>query len=1169
MEIKLSPQQELAATNRGGNLLVSAAAGSGKTKVLVDRLMFYILDPERPANIDDFLIITYTKAAASELRGKIIKKLNEMIADAPQNRHLRQQLQRVYLAKISTVHSFCADLLREQAFRLDIPGDFRIAETEEADHLRLLVLSDVFEDAYGADEIDQDFQAFADSQQVGKWDDNLAKIVLDLYESAMCHKEPELWLNKCLEDLYVDHLTDAGQTVWGEYLIAELHNYIAMQISAISKCLDRAYALSATAKAVTVLENELQWLKGLSQCKTWDALYSSREFTFERFDFGKKFPDKDLQEEMKAVRNLCKAEMQKRMEQFSQNSEQTIMQLTAVLPAARGLISLVLTFKSAYDQRKRQLRIFDYTDLEHKTLDLLMGKNRRTPTKLADELSGRFREIMVDEFQDSNQVQDAIFQSLTGQNGNCFMVGDVKQSIYQFRLADPEIFLEKFHTYLPAGDAKPGEGRKVLLTKNYRSSPAVIEAVNHICSKCMSEAVGGIDYNDSERLNPREDLSAIDEPEVSLYTIAVQSDTYAEEAAFVAEQILTLTDGTHMIRDGDVQRPITYDDIAIILRSPGSIGGEFSAALHNKGIPVYISKGSNLLLTEEVMTLRAFLQCICNPQLDIPLIAVLSSRVFQFSADDLAVIREQSRSGSFYSAVCKSRLQKAKVFIEVLDNLREYARLYSLSELVMEIFRTTDFDSIFAADKSGKERVQNLQTFCKLLSSYESTARRTLDQFLEYLEILEAKGISGNEGEKPSGAVEILSVHKSKGLEYPVVFLSGLSRSFNLRDTTEQLLRHKHLGLGFSYFDSQKRIRFPTAAKKAIAKQINADTVSQEMLVLYVALTRAKDRLIMTYAAKNLQKDVSEIVNRMQVSDPLLMTASAKCPGDWILYAALQRSEAGALFQLGEYPECRQVTEIPWHIETVTDVNQNTCVAAFEGSKETLDEEIIDKIAHSLSYCYPYTAATACPSKLTATELKGRFLDDEVAQNAKLPETAQLSWRSPADIKHSGVAYGNAMHTLMQYICYAKCGSVDGVKAEIERLTSEDFLSSEQAERIDPQTVADFFQTDVGQQVMEATDILREFKFSVLQDASRYHKGVVDDEVLLQGVVDLAVIAPDGITVIDFKTDYVTQDTLSKTAEKYTVQVKTYAEALQSIYDMPVKKVMLYFFRLNTFVEVK
>ena len=571
-------------------------------------------------------------------------------------------------------------------------------------------------------------------------------------------------------------------------------------------------------------------------------------------------------------------------------------------------------------------------------------------------------------------------------------------------------------------------------------------------------------------------------------------------------------------------------------------------------------------MTEEVAALRSFLQTISNPLLDIPLVATLTSRVFAFSAADLAQIRGDNRNISVFDSLCNSSLTKANAFVKKLNYLRQYSRIHTLSDLILEIFRICNYDRIFAADRNGFERTENLQTFCKLLSNYESAGHRTLDQLLDHLSALEEKGIAANEGAKPSGSVEILSVHKSKGLEYPVVFLGGLSRSFNMTDASEQLLRHKHLGLGLSFVNREKRIRFPTIAKKAIAKRILSDNLSQEMLVLYVAMTRARDRLIMTYAVSNLQKQIADTVNQMDHSDPLLLTTTATCPGDWVLYAALHRTEAAPLYQLGGYPRRREVSDRPWHIEVVDGGTISAQMNLVEATPEKMPADAVLKISKSLAFSYPHQMATTIPSKLTATELKGRQLDEEVAENAKTDDKRRVHWKLPTD-SNAGIAYGTALHAVMQYISYSACDCVENIQAELDRLVRENFISQEQANAVDIQSIAAFFETGIGKMARNGK-VLREFKFTVLQDSSEYFDVATGDMILLQGVIDLAILDDDGIIVVDFKTDRVSGDNLKSAAEAYFPQVRAYSKALEQIYRKPVKKSLLYFFRLGEFVDV-
>ena len=1166
MAERLTPQQQIAVDDRGGKLLVSAAAGSGKTKVLVDRLLKYITDPLAPANIDDFLIITYTKAAAAELRGKIAAKLSEHIAADPANRHLQRQLQRLYLAKISTVHAFCADVLRDYAYRLDIPADFRVADENECIQLRTRAMEHVLEDAYAAVSSDPDFQAFIDTQGLGRSDALVPEIIEKVYDSARCHLNPDAWLADCVKNAEVSAVTDAAQTVWGQYLIADLFSYLDEQIAAMTRCATAVEAIPGLEKPAAVLHGTVLQLRHLRQSATWDDIVSRSTIDYGRLIFPKKANDPSVTDQVKAVRVTCKDGLAKKLRSFANPSEQVILDLEQSAAAARGLVALVERFSESFDRLKRGRRILDFGDLEHNTLDLLLGKHRAGATAAACEIGGRFREIMVDEYQDSNAVQDAIFSALTARGQSLFMVGDVKQSIYQFRLADPGIFLEKYAAYVPAEIAEPGQGRKVLLSSNFRSGGGVISAVNDVFGDCMSETVGGLVYGHEEALREGVPHIPIPDPEVELHVVDVQEDTYLEEAAFVAEHIQMLLDGNHFVRQGDQLRTVTADDIVILLRSPGSMGMAFQYALRQRGIRCASGGSVDLLLTEEVGTLRAVLQIISNPRQDIPLIAAMASPVFGFTADDLAAIRGIDRHCCMYDAVCKSHTPRSQHFLEVLSILRMTAGMRTLPELLERIFFLTHLDTVYASMSDGQNRKANLQIFYQLAADFSAAGTGDLDRFLEYLDTLAQKGLIVGSEQPTGGCVTIMSIHKSKGLEFPVVFLCGLSHRFNRESQQAQVLCDRELGLGLSCIDTKNRVRYSAISKCAIAAKIAADSLSEEMRVLYVAMTRARDRLIMTYASGSLQSDIADIVNRMDISDTSLMTRDVSNPGQWVLYSALRRTEAGALFSLGGKPAETVVRESPWRI-TVQTAKPMEHTAFSEQQNTELPDGTLELLNKALSFRYPYAAATTAPSKQTATQRKGRLKDQEAAENTGEPMNPVRNWRKPAFSAgiHSGKAYGSAIHAVLQYIRYEECTDVDSVKTEIKRLIADRFITPEQGDLVDCGKIATFFATPFGVRLRTGTNVLREFKFSVLDDAAVYGSALAGEHVLLQGVIDCALVEEDGITVVDFKTDRVTEDTINEVTRRYRSQVETYADALSRIYEMPVKAKALYFFHMDRF----
>ena len=1169
MADKLTPQQKMAVENRGGKLLVSAAAGSGKTKVLVDRLLKYLTDPVDPANLDEFLIITYTKAAASELRGKIAAKLTERIAEDPENKHLQKQMQRLFLTKISTVHGFCSDILREYAYKLDIAPDFRVADENECREIRDTVLADLLDNAYRSENASEDFLSFVDTQGLGRTDKLVPELILKVYDSARCHLDPDGWLENCLAASDVEGVTDAADTLWGGYLMTEFKEYLGCHIRVLQQCAWDADNCPGFEKAAMNLRQTLQQLQELYDAAAWDDVVAKKDIDYGRLTFPRKNDNPELSDRIKAARNACKKGLEKKLHPFADGSAQILADLAQSAAGTRGVIDLVRQFDRDYQSAKRSRRVLDFGDLEHKTLDLLLGKRRSSPTAASREIGQRFREIMVDEYQDSNAVQEAIFSALTGKKQNCFMVGDVKQSIYQFRLADPGIFLEKYQQYVDAEEAADGEGRKVLLSHNFRSGGEVVEAVNAVFSTCMRPKVGGLHYGESEALREGIPHEKLPDSGVELYAVEIREDTYAEEASFVADKIRAMLDSKTLIRDKNGFRPVEAEDIVILLRSPGSVGGQFQRALEARGIRCASGGGNDLLQTQEIATLRSLLQTVYNPRLDIPLISTLASPVFGFTADDLAAFRAKRRGGSVYDALLRDESPKTQEFLRILKVLRREARMNTLTQLLEKCFSLTRLDSIYAAMPGGEAKRVNLQTFYGLASDFEMGSRKDLGQFLDHLDAMEEKGLIAGAG-SGAGCVSIMSIHKSKGLEFPVVFLCGLSREFNRESLRSQILCDKELGLGLSAADAVKRLRYPTVAKRAIGAKMTAESLSEEMRVLYVAMTRARDRLIMTYASRNLESDLQDIALRLDFDGGELLCRDVVCPGEWVLLTAMQRTEAGQLFALGGKPDRTYISDWPWKIEVTEAAEAEAGESAVSEAVSSMPEGIEDALRDGLYFRYAHTAATRAPSKQTATGRKGRDKDEEAAEDTDTAKQVFRAWRKPAfrDSKLRGVDYGSAVHGALQYIRYEACGDADSVRKEIDRLVSEGFLSREQGDMVDCQQIAAFFASEIGRKLRSGASHIREFKFSILDNGSHYGEGLENEQVLLQGVVDCALLEEDGITVIDFKTDGVTEATLPDAVERYRLQVQTYGEALSRIYEKPIKAQYLYFFRLKQFVEV-
>ena len=1164
----LTSAQRMAVENRGGKLLVSAAAGSGKTKVLVDRLLSYLTDPKDPADLDAFLIITYTRAAAAELRAKIAGKLTERIAQDPENKHLQKQLQRLYLTEISTVHGFCADILKEYAYRLDLDADFRVADENACQELREEVLKDLMENAYGELLEDEAFRTFADTQGLGRTDGALPELINQVYDSARCHPDPEAWLDKCLQSAEAQ-VTDAGETQWGKFLMEDLMDWLRGQCDAMERCA-RLAGDAGMGKVEQNFRDTLAGLRQLAESKTWDEVHTYIQVPFGTLRFPTKGVDTSRVEEMKAIRNACKEGLQKRAKIFARDSQAMLTGLRQTALAQRGLIGLVRRFGKEYASLKKKRRVLDFGDLEHKTLDLLLGPDRACPTAAAREIGSRYREVMVDEYQDSNAVQDAIFNSITQEKQNCFLVGDVKQSIYQFRLADPKIFLEKYERYVPAESAPPGEGRRVLLSHNFRSGPEVIEAVNHVFTCCMTPRVGGLRYGEEEALREGVPHEPLKDSPIELYVLETAEDTAKEEAEFVAARIANMLKEGTMVRGKDGLRPVAPEDIVILLRSPGSVGGAFRQALEKAGIRCATGVGEDLLAAPEVATLRSILQTIANPRQDIPLLSALASPAFGFTAEDLARIRSAQKQGCIYDALEKSEDPKAKAFLEELALLRQKARRCTLTELLEHLLLVTDLDGVYAAQPGGEGAKKNLQAFFQLAAGYEQGNLCTLTQFLEYLDSQQERGLLRDSG-KQGGAVTIMSIHKSKGLEFPVVFLCGLARKFNRESQRDGVLCDQDMGLGLMTADTQARVRYPSLPRLAIAGKMARESLSEELRVLYVAMTRARDRLIMTYAARKAGEDVAEIGELLPLAGKEDLCREAASPGEWVLLSALLRTESGSLRALTDAALPGAVSDAPWYIRYVdTPAEQVRVEGEQAGTAREMPQDAEETLRRSLAFAYPHAAATKAPSKQTATGRKGREKDLEAAENAPEEKKPQRVWRQASfeAARQDGKSYGNAMHRAMQYLHFDACGSTQGVREEIKRMVDEGFLTPDEGKKIDCDAIARFFETDLGWRIRLGNNVLREFKFSILDDGEKYGEGLQGEQVLLQGVVDCALVEEAGITVVDFKTDRIRKEDLPETVERYRPQVETYREALERIFEKKVTKSLLYFFHLGCFAEV-
>ena len=909
-ELNFTPEQRAAIDTRGSTVLVSAAAGSGKTRVLTERLMAYLTDAETPVDIDRFLVITYTRAAAAELRSRILDGIYARIAPAPETPRRRRQAALCARAEIGTIHSFCADFLRANCAALALAPDFQVADTERCIALRTTALEHTLERAYARMDADAGFRLLADTVGNGRDDARLGELVLTpldkqaipvLRNRTQCHARPEQWVAQQVELLALDGVTDAGATPWGRSLLARVRESAAHWAGV----LDEQLSIMAA--------HDMEWLYGIygtsfgstaaglravvRACdQSWDtAVAALQDVPFPRLGSTRKPPDPDVRDRVKAQRDAAKKAIQALQKQINIPSAQALADLHTTAPAMQALLALTLDFGAAYAAEKRRRSLVDFSDLEHMTAQLLTDEDG-APTELARQLSGRYTEIMVDEYQDVSEVQDLIFRAVSREGNNLFFVGDVKQSIYRFRLADPTIFLDKYARFADFRAAAPGAPRRILLRENFRSRRAVLEAANHVFSNIMSRALGELDYDDAARLRagasyPGDDVL----PELAVLELpgadddAPTPEKAALEADYAARRIRALIDSGTPVWENGAERPAHYGDVVILLRSANSVGPVYRAALEAHGIPVSAETSGGFYTSEEVSVLRSLLAVVDNPHQDVPLIAALRSPLFGLTADDLAAVRTCDREHDFYTAVTLAAETRddCRDFLDVLARYRALSIELPLSEFLWHVVDDRAVMALTSAMPDGELRRRNVLLLLDLAQQFERTGARGLHRFLLWMQRQETEGVEPAAPGGESRSVRILSIHKSKGLEFPFVFLCDTARLFNKSDTRASVLVHPALGLGPKCTDLEHGVEYPTIARQAIAAQLLSEMLSEEMRLLYVAMTRAKERLVITGTTRDIGKTVSTLTATATVPLAPELLRAAQSPLFWLLQSAL------------------------------------------------------------------------------------------------------------------------------------------------------------------------------------------------------------------------------------------------------------------------------------------
>ena len=906
----------------------------------------------------------------------------------------------------------------------------------------------------------------------------------------------------------------------------------------------------------------------------WDASRGTA-ITFPRLSAVKDSDGGEMKARMKGLWDNCKGTVKGLSEIFSASSDEAVADLRAMAPAMLALIDLTQEFSRRYNEEKRRKNAADFSDEEHEAIRLLIGEDG-TPTELAHLVSTRYREIMVDEYQDTNEVQNRIFDAISRKGENLFTVGDVKQSIYRFRLADPRIFLQHYNTWPPLAAAGEHESAKLLLSRNFRSRKEVLEATNFVFCNILSEEMGELDYGEDEMLRPGASYLPSDRCGAEFHLLDLPAQTGERrvraseaEAAFVADYIRDMLASKFPVQDDETKelRPVREEDIVILMRSPRTRLADFRRALESRGVRCASDAGGDFFAATEIAVLFSLLQVIDNPRQDVPLLSVLRSPLFGFTADELARIRAKRKSGDFYDALLADESGKTAHFLAQLRALRERAASLRVRELLDEIYRACHVMAVFGAMTDGQARKENLLAFLQLSEDFERAGHLGLFSFVSALRAQLASGeANAPQGAGVSGGVRIMSIHKSKGLEFPVVILSDLARRFSNMDFQSSVLVHPQLGLGPVCVDTQRRIQYPTLARQALEHTLRREAKAEEMRVLYVAMTRAKEKLVMVHTQANARSRVRDLL--AVSSCPVLPEAvdDGKCMGDWIMLPLLQRSEAYALRAFAEQSgEGRFFAdETPWTVCVHDALSAFAPAAEEETAHEDTpraEEMRVDTLA--LEYEYPHRAETLLPAKLTATQLKGRALDEEISENTALPPRLRTLCKPKflaGKAALTGAERGTAIHLAMQYLDFSRAEDEAGVRAQIEMMRTQRKLTDEQARAVDVRAIVRFLQSPLAARIRRSESVRREYRFSLLRPVREFANVDADDAVLLQGVVDCFFEEGGELVVVDFKTDRVSRDNLEERAAHYRPQLEAYSMALARVTGKRVKEKLLYFF---------
>lgn len=1213
MSVTWTQEQQKVIELRNRNILVSAAAGSGKTAVLVERIIKMLTAQENPIDVDRLLIVTFTEAAAAEMKERIREAVEKELEVQPENVHLQRQATLIHSAQITTIHSFCLSVIREHFHVIDMDPGFRIAEEGELKLLKQDILEGLLEEEYEKGE--KDFLAFTEKYSSGRSDRKIEELILKLYEYACSYPQPEKWLQECTEAYHLEAAKDEAGNKEGAEVFEKAKKQVKKYLFDVSETQKQALLLCQEADGpymyASMLESDIEGLEEALKAETFEAVSGKiKGLTWKRLS-----PKKDdsvseeKKEQVKNMRERVKKQVNKLKEMFFYDAaEEQMLDMQKTYGSVQILVDLVCRFAKAFAEAKRSRNVIDFHDMEQSALAILTEEKNGAlcPSEAAKEYQEQFAEVMIDEYQDSNLLQETILTSVSrmgqGKN-NLFMVGDVKQSIYRFRLSRPELFMEKYDTY----STEEGEKQRVDLHKNFRSRAEVLESVNFLFEQIMRKELGGVAYDENAALYPGADYrpqtdaqgNTLYQTELLLFDKQDEQipggDEKEKEAYLIAGRIKALLREGRVLdkKSGEYRRP-QYRDMVILTRSIKGWAKEFADILVKEGIPAYSASREGYFETYEVSVLLDYLRILDNFRQDIPLAAVLASPFCRLNARELAEIKTAFPELTFHEAVSAWMEEKEKrkgtgkedgtlnekleKFFADYEKFREMVPYTPIHELLWRIMEDTGYGIFMEAVPGGGQRKANLHMLAEKAAAFEKTSYKGLFNFVRYIEQLKKYDVDYGEAsieDEQADTVRIMSIHKSKGLEFPIVFVAGMGKKFNMQDMSGGIVIHPQWGVGMDAVDLDRRTKAPSFLKKVIQNEVLLENLGEEMRVLYVAMTRAKEKLILTgslsHAEETLEeeKQRAELTGRKKERIPFLELAEAKSYLDWILPAVLIKEQRHPILvrQLkGEELALEEQTAIQAE-ELAFDVLKHWDV------QKIYVPEYKEELARQLSFAYPYEKEGKLKLKFTVSELKKRSALEEEAGEV-LYEEADAVPLVPQFLKEEeelkGASKGSAYHKFLELLDFAAEYDKASLERYIEELKTEGRLEKDMAACIRPEDILAFLQSESGKRMSRAAKkqkLYKEQPFVLGIEAKEiYPEEDAEETILVQGIIDVYFEEEDGLVVLDYKTDKVRA--AGELKEKYHAQLEYYAQALERLLRKPVKEKVIYSFTLQEEIQV-